>query len=53
MLSDPLIQPMCPTMENSDLINIYMTAVYNIHYKKANLEREAKLALDKINRLNL
>lgn len=53
MMSDPMIQPMCPNMENSDLINIYMTAVYNIHYKNANLEREAKLALDKINRLNL
>ena len=53
MMNDPMIQPMCPTMENTDLINIYMTAVYNIHYKNANLEREAKLALDKIDRLGL
>lgn len=51
MMSDAMIQPMCPTMENSEMINIYMAAVYNIHYKKANIDREAKVALERISKL--
>ena len=45
--SEARLQTMCPTMENSSLIDIYMDSVYSIHYKGANINREAKLAMDK------
>lgn len=52
MMSEARLQTMCPTMENSSLIDIYMDSVYSIHYKGANINREAKLAMDKISKLN-
>lgn len=53
MMNEARIQPMCPTMENSSLIDIYMDSVYSIHYKSANIKWESKLVMDKIAKLKL